>query len=136
MKPLFWHRSEVGTDAPGPREGHSLTFASSLGGYLLYGGTGPQRYRDIMVFSTLTKRWTPFPTSDKGPAERSGHVAWMDEDRQILYVHGGKSAKREALADLYALSLGTSSWIRVTFAEEQPEERACHTVHWLGTAKE
>jgi len=128
MKPLFWHRSEVGTDTPGPREGHTLTYASSLEGFILYGGTGPQHYRDAAVFSTLSKRWSALPTADKGPAERSGHVAWMDEARQILYVHGGKSAKREALADLYALPLEVKAWVRVTFAEEQPEERTSHAV--------
>lgn len=95
---------------------------------MLYGGTGTQRFKDIVLFNTATRRWTPLPTSDKGPAERSDHIAWLDELRQIFYIHGGKSTKREALADLYALPLDSKSWIRVTFAEEQPEERANHAV--------
>ena len=128
MKPLFWHRCECTPTSPSPREGHTLTYSSAVNCYLLYGGIGSQRFKEVSAFSTVTKSWEEITTSGKPPPERNGHVAWIDEENQVMYVHGGQSTKREAMADLYALQLETGSWSRVTLAEEQPEERTNHSV--------
>lgn len=126
MRSLFWRKFESSGGSPAGREGHTLTYASALDCYLLFGGIGTQRYKEVMSFSTITQTWEPVVASGKIPPERNAHVAWMDEDNQILYIHGGQSGKREALADLYALHLESFAWSRIALVEDQPEERAGH----------
>ena len=122
----MWHKLEVSGRPVGVREGHTLTYSSGLDCYLLFGGIGTQRYKEVQAFSIASQSWETIATVGKSPVERNGHVAWIDDENQILYVHGGQSAKREALGDLYALHLDDNSWSRVALAEDQPEERSLH----------
>ena len=132
---LAWQRLEGQGNYPSSREGHSFTYCPVLNCYLLFGGIGTQRTNETHAFNAQTSNWKLLEITGKFPPERNAHVAWVDDSNNILYIHGGQSAKRDSLSDLEALSLSSMSWTRVYTSEQQPSGRTHHALAvWNGVA--
>ena len=129
---LSWQRLEGQGNYPSSREGHTFTYCPAINCYLLFGGIGTQRTNETHSFNVQTSTWKLLEIAGKLPPERNAHVAWVDEPNNILYIHGGQSAKRDSLADLQALSLTTLTWTRIYTSEQQPSGRTHHALAVIG----
>lgn len=82
-------------------------------------------YGDVWSFNVVSGEWTEISTTG-GPIGIYRQAMAMDEERGVLWVHGGFDEQETRSDWLWSLDLDTWAWTRHDWEGEGPPERASH----------
>lgn len=117
-----WETTEVLSDYPLRRSGHSLTgYKSDL---YLFGGCDLDTicYNALEMFNITEKKWVSLETSGVVPKGREGHISVLVGS--YLYVYGGTSLT-EMFNDVHRLDFNSFEWEKLSIGGTT-EPRAYH----------
>ncbi|KAL4437906.1 hypothetical protein ABPG74_001077 [Tetrahymena malaccensis] len=115
-----------GIEDPCPREGHTLTYISSLNSLLLFGGQSDQRLNDLHFLDLKTLQWCKQNSTGQAPLMRCYHTAFYDDQLDYFFIYGGEGDKGRSYEDIYCLQLKTLVWKK--FFLNQSSSRHQHTL--------
>jgi hypothetical protein len=104
---------------------------------VLFGGTAPEALSDTWVYDLNTKVWTEVYVdgAPSTPPRRSQHVMYARGDSVL--VHGGLSASKSYLSDMWSFSMYYQQWSQMIYSANDPasvpRERGGHMAwEWNG----
>jgi len=110
---------------------------------LVFGGLNHrERYSDVWVYDTKTKKWSELAVEGEAPAARAHHTATLIGDQ--VFVFGGYGGHGKSYNELAVLDLGTMlqhpndvrevvapSWKHPVLKGKGPSPRFDHTATWF-----
>jgi hypothetical protein len=111
-------KNEDHTTLPAPRNSHSSVYSQRNECFILFGGAnetvGPMN--DVWLFSLKNYEqdhsWEQLICDgDCHPSPREMHSACMDENRNCMYIIGGRDIEGNVCNDLWALNFGTKNFL-------------------------
>jgi N-acetylneuraminic acid mutarotase len=109
---MHWSLIETNGNGPTPRHSHSTCLHERSESILLFGGTNPEEGTSNDVWSLSLKNFTwkrVRCTSKKGslPEGREMHTACINDERNIMYILGGRKEDGTVYQDFWSLDIGS-----------------------------
>ena len=112
----MWTNANPTGSVPQPRDAHWITYDSTTGEVILFGGKGTRShyFNDIWAYTPATNTWARLQPAGILPPGRFGHSMIYDPAARKLLVFGGVlGTTGQPANDLWAYSFQANAWTRL-----------------------